>query len=73
MEASHHNEHPSRDGRGWAPTVSHCAGNTNHGPEGSRHENERLHNVAKNSQNISHHESHQHRHLRDDLNSRLHG
>ena len=63
MEASHHNENPSRDGRGQAPTVSHRAGNTNRGPEGSSHENERSHNVAKKSQNLSHHESHQHRNL----------
>lgn len=33
VEASHHNENPSGDGRGRAPTVSHHAGNTNHGPE----------------------------------------
>ncbi|KAL5564759.1 hypothetical protein UlMin_027923 [Ulmus minor] len=73
LEASHHNENPSGDGRGRAPTVSHRAANTNRGPEGSRHENERSHNVADNSQNLSHHENRQRHDLRDDLNSRLHG
>ena len=56
MEASHHN--PYGDGQGRAPIISYRAGNTNHGPKGSLHENERSHNVAKNSQNLSHHESH---------------
>ena len=73
VEASHHNENPSGDGRGQAPPVSHRAGNTNRGPEGSRHENEKSHNVADNSQNLSHHGSHQHRDLGNDLNSQLRG
>ena len=63
MEASHHNEHSYEDERGQAPIVSHCVGNTNHGPERSLHENERSHNVADNSQNMSHHEIHQYRYL----------
>ncbi|KAL5577214.1 hypothetical protein UlMin_018913 [Ulmus minor] len=45
MEVSHHNEHPFERGRGQAPTISHHAGNTNHGPKGSRRENERHDNT----------------------------
>ncbi|KAL5542882.1 hypothetical protein UlMin_010592 [Ulmus minor] len=71
LEASHHN--PSGNGRGRALTISHHAGNTDHGLEGSRHEDERSHNVADNSQNLSHHENRQRHDLRDDLNSRLRG
>ena len=71
LEASHQNL--SGNGRGRALTISHHAGNTNRGLEGSLHENERSHNVADNSQNLSHHESCQHHDLRDDLNSRLRG
>ena len=55
LEASYH--HPSGNGRGRALTISHHAGNTDHGLEGSRHEDERSHNVADNSQNLSHHEN----------------
>ena len=71
LEAFHHN--PSGNGRGRALTISHHAGNTNHDLGGSRHEDERSHNVADNSQNLSHHENRQRHDLRDDLNSRLRG
>ena len=71
LEASHHNYFG--DGQGRAPIVSHHAGNNNHGPEGGRCENERSHNVADNSQNLSHHEGRQRHDLQDNLNSRLRG
>ena len=72
LEVSHHNEHPLRDKRGRALTISYRVGNThntNHDPEGNRYENESSCNVTDNSQNLSNHKSCQHCNQQDDLNS----